>query len=245
MYHFAPRTFFLRYLRTMTQILTQNVSTSPIEKLRILILDCNRFELATLSDSLRMQGLDIVGQVSDSHGALELFRAVNPDAIVINFQGCDHGCVDLLDSFRGIDPRVGIVLLTDSPDLRLYGVHQDHLPRGTQLIEKSALAELRDIRSAIEISLKEGARTGWFANDWNSALNSLTDIQIETLRLLSLGLSNSDIGKARYVSEKSVEQTITRIAQHLNVVHEKGRNMRVILASEYYKWLGSPREHAI
>jgi DNA-binding NarL/FixJ family response regulator len=216
-----------------------------IEKPRILILDCNRFELATLADSLRMQGLDIVGQVSDSEGALALYRAVHPDAVVINFQGCDHGCVELLENFREIDPTLGIVLLTDSPDLRLYGIRQEELPRGTQLIEKSALAELRDIRHAIEISLKVGARTAWLANDWDSSLNSLTDIQIETLRLLSLGLSNSDIGKVRYVSEKSVEQTITRIAQHLHVVHEKGRNMRVILASEYYKWLGSPREHAI
>jgi DNA-binding NarL/FixJ family response regulator len=220
-------------------------SALRIEKPRILILDCNRFELATLADSLRMQGLDIVGQVSDADGALALYRAIHPDALVINFQGCDHGCVELLESFREIDPTLGIVLLTDSPDLRLYGIHQDQLPRGTQLIEKSALAELRDIRSAIDISLKEGARTAWLANDWNSSLNSLTDIQIETLRLLSLGLSNSDIGKVRYVSEKSVEQTITRIAQHLHVVHEKGRNMRVILASEYYKWLGSPREHAM
>jgi DNA-binding NarL/FixJ family response regulator len=220
-------------------------TTPQIEKPRVLILDCNRFELATLADSLRMQGLDIVGQASDSDGVLQLFRAVHPDAIVINFQGCDHGCVELLESFREIDPTLGIVLLTDSPDLRLYGIRQDQLPRGTQLIEKSALAELRDIRSAIDISLKEGARTAWLANDWDSSLNSLTDIQIETLRLLSLGLSNSDIGKVRYVSEKSVEQTITRIAQHLHVVHEKGRNMRVILASEYYKWLGSPREHAM
>jgi DNA-binding NarL/FixJ family response regulator len=225
--------------------MTQNATTLLIEKPRTLILDCNRFELATLADSLRMQGLDIVGQVSDSHGAIQVFRAIHPDAVLINFQGCDHGCVELLESFREIDPSLGIVLLTDSPDLRLYGIHEDQLPRGTQLIEKSALAELRDIRSAIDNSLKEGARTVWLANDWDSSLSSLTDIQIETLRLLSLGLSNSDIGKARYVSEKSVEQTITRIAQHLHVVHEKGRNMRVILASEYYKWLGSPREHAI
>jgi DNA-binding NarL/FixJ family response regulator len=116
---------------------------------------------------------------------------------------------------------------------------------GTQIIEKSALNDLREIRNAIEISIQPGVRTGWLANDWNSALNSLTDIQVETLRLLALGLSNSDIGKTRFVSEKSVEQTITRIAQHLHVVHEKGRNMRVILASEYYRWLGSPREHAI
>lgn len=221
------------------------MTTIQIEKPRILILDCNRFELATLADSLRMQSLDVVGQAPDTAAALQLFRAVNPDALLINFQGCDDNCIELLRTLRKVKPELGIVILTDTSDLRLYGIRQEELPAGTQLIEKSALNDLREIKSAIEIANRPGARTGWLANDWNSSLNSLTDIQIETLRLLALGLSNSDIGRTRYVSEKSVEQTITRIAQHLHVVHEKGRNMRVILASEYYKWLGSPREHAI
>jgi DNA-binding NarL/FixJ family response regulator len=186
-----------------------------------------------------------VGQAPDEESALQLFRAITPDAIVINLQGCDHGCIDLLKTLREIKPSLGIVILTDSPDLRLYGIRQASLPHGSQIIVKSALNDLREIKVAVDISIKPGVHTGWLANDWNSSLNALTDIQIETLRLLALGLSNSDIGKTRFVSEKSVEQTITRIAQHLHVVHEKGRNMRVILASEYYKWLGSPREHAI
>lgn len=221
------------------------MTTIQLDKPRILILDCNRFELATLADSLRLQSLDIVGQAPDIETARQLFEAINPDAVLINLQGCDHDCTELLQELRALNPFLGIVILTDSPDLRLYGIRQESLPEGSQLIEKSALTDLREIRVAIEIAIKPGVRTDWLANDWSSELNSLTDIQVETLRLLALGLSNSDIGKARFVSEKSVEQTITRIAQHLHVVHEKGRNMRVILASEYYKWLGSPREHAI
>ena len=221
------------------------MDTFQIVTPRILILDCNRFELATLTDSLRMQGLQIVGQASDSESARKLFSVVHPDSVLINFQGCDQSCINLMESFRKLNPRVGIVLLTDSPDLRLYGIKEESLPRGTQIIIKSSLTDLQQIRTAIDFANKSDTRTGWIANDWDSSLNSLTDIQIETLRLLALGLSNSDIGKVRFVSEKSVEQTITRIAQHLHVVHEKGRNMRVILASEYYKWLGSPREHAI
>ena len=221
------------------------MDTFQIDKPRILILDCNRFELATLADSLRMQGLDVVGQAADPQSALQLFRAVHPDSILINYQGCDQSCIDLLFTFRKLNPTLGIVLLTDSPDLRLYGIRQDELPLGTQLIEKSALTDLHQIRNAVDVANKPGARTSWIANEWDASLSSLTDIQIETLRLLALGLSNSDIGKTRFVSEKSVEQTITRIAQHLHVVHEKGRNMRAILASEYFKWLGSPREHAI
>ena len=221
------------------------MDTFTIDKPRILILDCNRFELATLADSLRMQGLDVVGQASDTQSALALFRAVHPESVLFNYQGCDQSCIDLLVTFRKLNPTLGIVLLTDSPDLRLYGISQEDLPHGTQLIEKSALNDLHEIRSAVDIANKPESRTAWIANEWDASLSSLTDIQIETLRLLALGLSNSDIGKARFVSEKSVEQTITRIAQHLHVVHEKGRNMRVILASEYFKWLGSPREHAI
>lgn len=221
------------------------MNTVQIDKSRILILDCNRFELATLADSLRMHGVNVVGEAPDPISAEELFKALRPDSVLINIQGCDANCIALLHQFKESQPELGIVLLTDSPDLRLYGIHESELPTGSQIIEKSALTDLREIRRAIEISHQQHVKTAWVANDWDSTLNSLTDIQIETLRLLALGLSNSDIGKKRFVSEKSVEQTITRIGQHLNVAHEKGRNMRVLLASEYYRWLGSPKEHAI
>lgn len=212
---------------------------------RILILDCNRFELATIADSLRLQGLDIIGEATDSATATQLARALEPDALVINFQGCNEPLIPTAHALRTSLPSLGIVLLTDSPDLRLYGISEGDLPRGTQLIEKSALTELRELRSAIEKSLVPTAHTSWVANQWDGTLSSLTNIQVETLRLLAQGLSNSDIGRTRYVSEKSVEQTIARIAQHLHVTHEHGRNMRVILASEYFKWLGAPRSHAL
>lgn len=216
-----------------------------LEKPRTLILNCNRFELATLADSLRMQGLDIVGQALDRESALQLFHTIHPDSIIMNIQSCDNNCLELLSLLRKFNPHVGLVLLTDASDLRLFGIQERDLPRGTQLIEKLAINEIREIRIAVDNSRNSDISTAWVANGVRSNMNSLTDIQIETLRLLALGLSNSDIGKRRFVSEKSVEQTITRIAQHLHVVHEKGRNMRVLLASEYYQWLGSTNSHAI
>ena len=217
------------------------MTTLHIEKPRLLILDCNRFELATLADSLRMQGIDVVGQASDAGSAQELFRALHPDSILINFQGCDQSCIEMLHGFKKTHPLLGIVLLTDTPDLRLYGIHESELPAGTQIIEKSALGDLREIRSAIDSSNRENVKTAWVANEWNSALNSLTDIQIETLRLVAQGLSNSEIARVRYVSEKSVEQIVARIAQHLEISPDRSRNLRVILAGEYFKWLGAPR----
>jgi DNA-binding NarL/FixJ family response regulator len=77
--------------------------------------------------------------------------------------------------------------------------------------------------------------------DFITVLNELTDIQIETLRLVAQGLSNSEIAKVRFVSEKSVEQIVARIAQHLSIAPDRRRNLRVVLAGEYFKWLGAPR----
>jgi DNA-binding NarL/FixJ family response regulator len=218
-----------------------NDTSSP----RTLILDCNRFELAAVADSLRLQGVNVIGEARDTATAHHLFTALSPDAVVINYQGCDEPIVAAIHALRESAPALGIVLLTHSPDLRLYGISEGDLPSGTQIIEKSALVDLRELRKAIDASIIPGIHTRWVANDWDGALSSLTNIQVETLRLLALGLSNSDIGRTRFVSEKSVEQTIARIAGHLHITHEHGRNMRVILAAEYFKWLGAPRQHAL
>ncbi len=78
-------------------------------------------------------------------------------------------------------------------------------------------------------------------NAFRSILSEFTDIQIETFRLLAKGLSNSEIAKVRFVSEKSVEQIVARIAQHLQVVPDRAQNLRVVLTGEYFKWIGSPR----
>ena len=69
---------------------------------------------------------------------------------------------------------------------------------------------------------------------------NLTDTQVEVLRLVANGMTNAQIGRTRYVSEKSVEQVISRVAQELNVQPDRNMNMRVQLVSEYYRWLGAP-----
>jgi DNA-binding NarL/FixJ family response regulator len=71
--------------------------------------------------------------------------------------------------------------------------------------------------------------------------SQLTDIQIETLRLVADGLTNAEISRVRFVSEKAVEQIVSRIAQVLNVQPDRSKNLRVQLVGEYFKWIGAPR----
>ena len=78
-------------------------------------------------------------------------------------------------------------------------------------------------------------------NAFISILHHLTDIQIETLRLVATGMSNAEIGRTRFVSEKSVEQIVARVAQHLGIIADRNHNLRVLMAGEYFKWIGAPR----
>jgi DNA-binding NarL/FixJ family response regulator len=210
---------------------------------RVLVIDCNRFELTTLSGALKIHGVDIVGESYDSKSAIQLFKTMKPDVVIVSIQGCDDSIINAAQHFRHLDPRVGIVLLSPSPDLRLFGFSEEDLPSGTQIVQRTALREIDQVTVAIEASLERDVQTSWTFNQVDAGLQSLTDVQVETLRMLAQGYSNGDIAKARYVSEKSVEQTIGRIASHLRITHEKGRNLRVILATEFFKWNGAPKVH--
>jgi len=61
----------------------------------------------------------------------------------------------------------------------------------------------------------------------------LTHVQRDTLRMISEGLSNSEIARLHFVSEKSVEQMVGRIAHSLEISQNPARNMRVLLTLAY------------
>ena len=141
--------------------------------------------------------------------------------------------------------------MTSCPDLRLFGLLEKNIPRGSKIILKRSVADLSIITFALSESItsaRDGSEMNWIsihaaihARSFITILNEFTDVQIETLRLVAQGLSNSEIARVRYVSEKSVEQIIARIAAHLSISPDRSRNLRVILAGEYFKWLGAPR----
>jgi DNA-binding NarL/FixJ family response regulator len=57
----------------------------------------------------------------------------------------------------------------------------------------------------------------------------LTHMQRDTLRLVSEGLSNSEIARLHFVSEKSVEQMVGRIARSFEISQDPAHNLRVLL----------------
>jgi DNA-binding NarL/FixJ family response regulator len=70
-------------------------------------------------------------------------------------------------------------------------------------------------------------------------LNDLSDKQIEMMRLVASGLSNSEIAKRQWITEAAVEKAISRLCKKLEIVVSKEQNLRVLIAGAYHQYSGS------
>ena len=224
-----------------------SIATLP----RVMIATEDAFELTTVSASLRLHGVNIVAEVQSQIVAENTFRSLQPEVVLFDLLFADSHVIEMIIGFRKTNPEVGIVIMTACVDLRLLGISAPSIPRGVQIVLKRSIADLAILNSAITQSLESSsikATAKWingngssYENAFTSVIHNFTDIQVTTLRLLAQGLSNSEIAKVRFVSEKSVEQIVARIAQHLDVLPDRAKNLRVMITGEYFKCIGAPR----
>ena len=218
---------------------------------RVLVINDDAFELATLSAALRLYTINVIGEANNLALAENLFRSLQPEVLVIDIQFDGQETISLVKKLRKLNPALGIVITTACPDIRLLGLTAKDLPVGSQLILKKSISNLEviadSIRNAMTIAESKSS-AAWVdsqgsshENAFASVLSAMTDTQIETLRLVATGLSNAEIGRVRFVSEKSVEQIVARIAGHFAITPDRTRNLRVLIAGHYYKWIGAPR----
>ena len=218
---------------------------------RVLVINDDAFELATLSAALRLHTINVIGEANNLAVAESLFRSLQPEVLVIDIHFDGQEAITLVKKLRKLNPALGIVLTTACPDLRLLGIASKDVPLGSQMILKKSISNLEVIATSIRnsISIAETkSPVAWVdsqgsphENAFASVLGAMTDTQIETLRLVATGLSNAEIGRVRFVSEKSVEQIVARIAGHFAIAPDRTRNLRVLIAGHYYKWIGAPR----
>lgn len=218
---------------------------------RVLLINDDAFELTTLAEAMRLRGINVVGEAHTIVAAQNLFSTLKPEVVVIDAHFDGYGGIDLARRMRKENQNLGVILTTACPDLRLLGLFERDIPVGTQVVLKRSLSDLNILCVAVPASvgaIESNEKTQWVnrftsphERSFLAIATLLTDIQAETLRLVASGMSNGEIGRQRYVSEKSVEQIVARIAALLGISPDRSRNLRVLLTNEYNKWVGSPR----
>ena len=210
----------------------------------IMVVEDDSFTRSTLCVALRSLGLNVVAESGSAREALVLGRTHLPSAALIDLDlGKGPTGIDLAIALRQIKRDIGIVFLTSYDDPRFLRPNLPPLPAGSQYLVKKSVGEITTVTRAIRNAITSAKQGGGGARALKSGggvhLSELTNIQIETLRLVSQGLTNSEIAKQRFITIKSVEQTINRIAKILNLPQDITHNQRVHMARVFFRSSGA------
>jgi DNA-binding NarL/FixJ family response regulator len=207
------------------------------------------FELSITAAALKMHGTNVIGEARKQSSALLLMRSMQPSVLLIDMHSSNEHSIAIANAIRKESPEIGVVILVACADLRLLGELTCNIPIGAKVVIKKSMnsvASLCDVISESRI-FATGSPVTWVNGNVSiheraieNLISHLTDLQIDTLRLVADGLTNAEIGRIRFVSEKAIEQMVSRIALMLDVQPDRTKNLRVQLVGEYFNWIGAP-----
>jgi DNA-binding NarL/FixJ family response regulator len=209
--------------------------------IRAIVVEDDDFTRLMITTALKSQGLEIVLATPSPTEALEQSLALKADLAILDLQlGKGPTGIDLAVALRRLQPKIGILMLTSFEDPRLLNPNLPKLPFGGVYLTKKSVGEIEILNNAIDQALDHKKWSGTWAPVPQpiSSVAKLTDTQLETLRLMAQGLSNAEISKRRFVTEKSVETSIARLAKAMGLTNDPGQNQRVHMAKVYFRALG-------
>ena len=207
-----------------------------------MVVEDDDFTRSTVVSALQIQGVDVVCETGSVGPAMKLAEELKPDAVVLDLDlGAGPNGIDLAIGLRRKRANIGIVLLTTFEDPRLLHPKIPSPPTGTEYLVKKHVGEIELLYKSIQkaIANVSKATTPAIEKHTSPELSKVTDSQLETMRLIAQGLSNAEIAKVRKVSEKSIEQTISRLVANLDLPKGAENNQRVQISKLYFRLTGS------
>lgn len=184
----------------------------------VLIVDDHPIVRSGLRTLLEAQpGIDVVGEAENGSVALDLARRLAPDVVL-----CDLRLGDGIDGvgvtrelYRSAGPAVVILTTYD---------HDTDIMRAVEagaagyLLKDAAPEEIiRAVeRAASGEVVLSAAQTERVVATMRSAPRTLSDRELEVLRLLGDGMSNREIARALFVSEATVKTHLAHIYDKLD-----------------------------
>ncbi len=176
-------------------------------------------------------GLEVVGQASNGSEAVALAGALQPDVVLMDLRMPVMDGVEATRAIHRAAPRVVVVVLTT------YESDADILSAieagATGYLLKAAPKEelVAGVRAAAagQVALAPSVATALVNRVQTPPPARLTAREVEVLRLVAEGLSNSQIGTRLVISEATVKTHLLRLYEKLGV---NDRTRAVTLAME-------------
>ena len=202
---------------------------------KVLLIEDEAFTRTLLSAALAGPLLEIHSGLSAKY-ALDTAASTPIDVAVLDLDlGGGPSGIDIAHALRQQHHHMGLVLLTSYSDPRLSSAQERALPLGTRYITKSSLDDLNQLITVILQAKSEPLKT---ERNTHNGKADLTDHQIEILRQIAAGISNAEIARTLGISDKAVENTVTRIIDVLDIPRDSSLNPRVQLVRAFSSLAG-------
>ncbi|HWD70323.1 MAG TPA: response regulator transcription factor [Solirubrobacteraceae bacterium] len=190
------------------------------EQIKIVIADDHAIVRRGLRQLLDDEdGFEVVAEAEDVESARRYLRGHHPDVLVLDLNMPGEPSIEAIPKLRGEFPETQIVVLTMQNE---PAYARSALGAGVlgYVLKESADAELVEaIRSAVAgeqyLNPRLGAKVA--AEPPPGPPDGLSDRELEILRLIALGFTNSQVAEELFLSVRTVETHRAHIQQKLGL----------------------------
>jgi DNA-binding NarL/FixJ family response regulator len=197
-------------------------------------------------------GIELVETVADPAALLAAVATHRPDAVLTDIRMPPTFTTEGIDAAKRIRadyPETGVVVLSQyveedyALDLLSDGVAglgyllKERVSQVDELVR--ALQDVARGGSALDPKVVEGLLNRK-NQETSSALQGLTERELEVLQELATGRSNAATAKALFMSERAVEKHVGSVFMKLGLVHESDVNRRVMAVLAFLEATGGP-----
>ena len=196
------------------------------EKIRVMIVDDHEVVREGLRSLLRRrQELAVVGEAGSMASAIEEARRTEPDVIIMDVRLPDGSGVEACREIRAERPDTKVIMLTSYADEEAvfasimagavgYLLKQTSTKTLIEAIERVMQGESL-LDPAVTQRVLERVRSG--KQDEDEELALLSEQERKILDLIAKGMTNKEIAKEIFLSDKTVKNYVSSILSKLNL----------------------------
>lgn len=204
-------------------------------KIRVLLADDHQIVRAGIRQLLESaKDLQVIAEAGDGEEAQTLIRKHKPDVAVLDIQMPKASGIEVTRWVRSHLPEVGVLILTaydDDPYVMAVlqaGANGYVLKtaKADELIQ--AVYDVNEGKSALDPNITRKLMSNLFKGPEKTPVESLTDRELDVLRLAAKGFTNKAIGIQLGISDRTVQGHLAHIFAKLQANSRTEAVMRAV-----------------
>ncbi|MCG3208909.1 MAG: Transcriptional regulatory protein DegU [Anaerolineae bacterium] len=205
---------------------------TALQEIRLVLADDHAVVRSGTRELLEQQpDLKIVGEASDGEEAVRLAGELQPDVLVMDVRMPKMSGVEATRTIKQDFPKIKILVLTAHDDdeyvfallqagangYLLKTAEIEELVRAIRTVAAGQSALAPEVTGKVVAQFASGKSLPEVLNESQETYDGLTDRELDILQLVGKGLSNKQIGKQLFISDRTVQAHLSNIFSKLNV----------------------------